>query len=196
MRLGFITTAAALALAGCGGEPTSTATANALVGNLEGDTALIAKAQTISDAVGGCVKPAEAQIESKVVGMQTGAVVMLGCSQSASSTTHRVFAVRSADTLELLSIPDYDAGAWFATDQASMAEVDAGNETLTTFRKSAEDGTCGSEGTYHWDGKRFTVQELRWQDCSAPDRKGPPYPVLWPTQVGAAVDPNGATPEP
>jgi len=195
MRLGLITAAAALALAGCG-EPTGAPAANPLLGNLEGDTALIATAQTISDAMGGCVKPAETQIESKIVGMQTGAVVILGCNQSASSVTHRLFAVRSADTLELLSIPDYDAGGWFASDQVSMAEVDAGNETLTTFRKSAEDGACGSEGTYHWDGKRFTVQEMRWQDCSTPDRKGPPYPVLWPTQVGAAVDPNGATPEP
>lgn len=181
-------------LAACG-EPDA-AKINPLVGNLEGDAALIASAQTISDAIGGCTKPAEAQLESKVVGMQAGAIVMLGCSQGAYSATHRLFAVRSADQLELLTIPDYDADGWFATDQASMAEIDAGNETLTTFRKSADDGGCGSEGTYHWDGKKFVVQEMHWQDCTTPDRKGPPFPVIWPTQVGAVVDPNGATPEP
>jgi hypothetical protein len=186
---------AALASLGACGDPDA-AKINPLVGNLEGDQTLIASAQTISDAIGGCTKPADAQIESKVVGMQNGAIVMLACSQGSYSTTHRLFAVHTADGLELLTIPDYDAGGWFATDQASMAEIDAGNETLTTFRKSADDGRCGSEGTYHWDGKKFTVQELRSQDCTAPDRKGPPFPVVWPTQVGAVVDPNGATPEP
>lgn len=184
----------ALALAGCG-EPDA-ATANPLVGNLEGDQALIAAAQTISDAIGGCAKPEGATVESKVVGMQTGAIVMLGCNQGSYATTHRLFAVHSAEQLELLTIPDYEAASWFATDQASMAEIDAGNETLTTFRKASDDGTCGTEGTYHWDGKKFTVQELRSQDCATPDRKGPPFPVVWPTQVGAVVDPNGATPEP
>ncbi|MDP3495132.1 MAG: DUF1176 domain-containing protein [Hyphomonadaceae bacterium] len=185
---------AALALAGCG-EPTA-ATANPLVGNLEGDAALIATAQRISDAIGGCVKAADAAVESKVVGLQSGAVVMLGCSQGGYATSHRLFAVRGPDTLELLSIPDFGAEGWFATTQANMAEVDAGTEMLTTFSKAAEDGACGSEGSYHWDGKRFVLQELRWQDCTAPDRKGPPFPVMWPTQVGAVVDPNGATPEP
>ena len=55
MRLGKITlmataVGAALAIAGCG-EPDA-ATANTLVGNLEGDAALVASAQTISDAIG------------------------------------------------------------------------------------------------------------------------------------------------
>lgn len=199
MRLGKITlmataVGAALAIAGCG-EPDA-ATANTLVGNLEGDAALVASAQTISDAIGGCTKPEGAQIESKVVGLQSGAIVMLGCSQGGYATTHRLFAVRGPDKLELLSIPDFGADGWFAMTQANMAEIDAGTEMLTTFRKAADDGTCGSEGSYHWDGQRFVLQELRWQDCVAADRKGPPFPVMWPTQVGAVVDPNGATPEP
>lgn len=185
---------AALALAGCG-EPTA-ATANPLVGNLEGDAALIASAQTISDTIGGCVKTEDAAVESKVVGLQSGAIVMLGCSQGGYATTHRLFAVRGTDKLELLSIPDFGPEGWFGTTQASMAEIDAGTEMLTTFRKAADDGRCGSEASYHWDGKRFALQELRWQDCTGPDRKGPPFPVMWPTQVGTVVDPNGATPEP
>lgn len=199
MRLGSISQmaagiGAALTLAGCG-EPDA-ATANTLVGNLEGDAALIASAQAISDAIGGCVKSDGAEIESKVVGLQSGAVVMLGCGKGGYATTHRLFAVRGPDKLELLSIPDFGPDGWFATTQASMAEIDAGTEMLTTFRRAADDGRCGSEGSYHWDGKQFVLQELRWQDCAAADRKGPPFPVMWPTQVGAVVDPNGATPEP
>lgn len=201
MRLGLIAlaaaaAAAALTLSGCGGETEVNPALEAGAGTLEGDAALIALAQKISDSIGGCAKPADATIESKVVGLENGAIVLLGCNQSAFSSTHRLFAVRSAEQLELLSIPDYDTDGWFATNQASMAELDAGNATLTTFRKGADDGLCGSEGTYHWDGKRFALQELRWQDCAAADRKAPPFPVAWPTQVGAVVDPNGATPEP
>lgn len=195
MRLGsFMLASAALVLTGCG-EPETAATAAVNAGALEGDAVLIASAQKISDAIGGCVRPAEAQIESKVVGLENGAIVMLGCSQGAYSNTHRLFAVRSADALELLSIPDYDTGGWFASDQASMAEIDAGNARLTTFRKSAGHGGCGSEGTYAWDGVRFALQELRWQDCT-PDAKGPPFPVIWPTQIGSEPDPNAAPPAP
>lgn len=199
MRLGSIAllaAAATLALAGCGGDPDANAIADSGAGTLEGDAALIASAQKISDAMGGCTKAADATIESKVVGLEASAIVMLGCDQSAFSSTHRLFAVRGTEQLELLSVPDYDVDGWFATTKASMAELDAGNATLTTFRKGAEDGLCGSEGSYHWDGKRFALQEIRWQDCSAADRKAPPFAVMWPTQVGAVVDPNGATPEP
>lgn len=187
---------AALALTGCGGDPAANAVADTGAGTLEGDAALIASAQKISDAMGGCAKAADATVESKVVGLESGAIVMLGCSKGAYSSTHRLFAANGPDQLELLSIPDYDTSGWFSTNQASMAELDAGNATLTTFRKALDDGRCGSEGTYEWDGKRFVLQELRWQDCSAADRKAPPFPVVWPTQVGAVVDPNGATPEP
>lgn len=195
MRLGSIMlNGVALALAGCG-EPDAGTAAAANNGALEGDATLIAVAQKISDAIGGCVKPADAQIESKVVGFEKGAIVMLGCSQGAYQMTHRLFAVRGVDQLELLSLPDFDTDGWFASDQASMAEIDAGDETLTTFRKSAGHGGCGSEGTYRWDGIRFALQELRWQDCT-PDAKGPPFPVIWPTQIRTESDPNGATPAP
>ena len=192
----LVAATAALALAGCGGDPSANTTPDTGAGTLEGDAALIALAQKISDTMGGCAKPADAAVESKVVGLENGAIVMLGCSKGAYSSTHRLFAARGPDELEPLSIPDYDMGGWFATNQASMAELDAGNATLTTFRKGADDGRCGSEGSYQWDGKRFVLQELRWQDCSAGDREAPPFPVMWPTQVGAVVDPNGATPEP
>jgi hypothetical protein len=43
---------------------------------------------------------------------------------------------------------------------------------------------------------RFALQEMHWQDCGGPQPNGPPFPALWPTQVGAEVDPNGATPAP
>jgi hypothetical protein len=76
-----------------------------------------------------------------------------------------------------------------------MAELDAGTGVLTTFRKSSGNGGCGSEGRFQWDGQRFAVQEMHWQDCKTPS-KGPPFPVIWPTQVGGDVDPDGATPAP
>lgn len=200
MRLGSISliasaTALALATSGCGGEPAADANATA-ARTLEGDAALIASAQKLSDTIGGCTKPADAVMESKVVGLEKDAIILLGCSKSEFATTVRLFLSHGTDAPVLLSIPDYDASGWFATDQASMAELDAGTGVLTTMRKGATDGACGSEGTYHWDGKRFAVQEMHWQACGEPDAKGPPYPIIWPTQQGAAVDPNGATPEP
>ena len=184
----------ALAAGGCG-EPTPDANASA-PRTLEGDAALIASAQKLSDVIGGCTKPADAVLESKVVGLEKEAIILLGCSKSEFATTVRLFLSHGADAPAMLAIPDYDASGWFATDQASMAELDAGTGVLTTMRKGATDGACGSEGTYHWDGKRFAVQEMHWQACGEPDAKGPPYPIIWPTQQGAAVDPNGATPEP
>ena len=110
--------------------------------------------------------------------------------------TLRLFSVSGTNAPALLSIPDYEMSGWFATDQASMAELDAGTGELTTMRKGAADGSCGSEGTYRWDGKRFALQEMHWQACGEPDAKGPPFPIVWPTQQGAVVDPNGATPAP
>ena len=47
---------------------------------------------------------------------------------------------------------------------------------LTTLRKSAEDGRADPKARYHWDGKRFALQEMRWQDCGAADRKARPSP--------------------
>src|SRR5690606_41666079 len=70
---------------------------------------------------------------------------MLACSQDAYAYTHRLFAVHAGGTPQLLSLPDYDATGWFANDQASMAELDAGAGVLTTFRKGATQGSCGTE---------------------------------------------------
>lgn len=185
--------AIALLLAGCGGPDAATG-ADGAAGALEGDAALIASAQAISDAMGGCIKPDDAQVESKVVGLENGAIIMLGCSVGAYSTTHRLFAVHSGDKPELLSFPDYDTEGWFASDQVSMGEIDAGTGVLSTFRKSAGHGGCGSEGEYEWDGVRFALRELRWNDCAA--AAAPPFPVIWPTQQGASTDANTATPAP
>ena len=161
--------------------------------SLEGDGALITAAQKISDAIGGCEAPADAQLESKVVGLESGSIVMLGCSQGAYAVTHRLFAV-AGESLQLATLPDYDASGWFASDQASTAEIDAGTGVLTTLRKSAGHGGCGSEGRYQWDGARFVLQELRWQDCSA--TTPPPFPIVWPLQQNTVADPDGATPVP
>ena len=187
-----------LALAGCGGvNPNATPAPKA--GSMEGDAALISTAQKVSDAVGGCVRggaPAEMQAQSKVVSLEKAAIVMLACSQGAYSYTHRLFSIGAGGTTDLLSLPDYDAGGWFASDQASMAELDAGMGVLTTLRKGNEKGTCGSEGRYQWDGKRFALQEMHWQDCATPAKGGPPFPTIWPAQQNTEVDPNGATPAP
>jgi hypothetical protein len=184
-----------VAVGGCGGtEPVRLVGPSA--GTLEGDTALISSVQSVSDAVGGCVKPPEATVESKVVSLEKGTIVMLACSQGAYSYTHRLFAIKAGQKPELISLPDYDATGWYGTDQASMAELDAGTGVLTTLRKSAGHGGCGSEGRYQWDGARFALQEMHFQDCKGTELKGPPFPAIWPTQQGAAVDPNGATPAP
>lgn len=186
--------AIALLLAGCGGPEGAAATDGTASAALDGDAALIAAAQTISDAVGGCVRPDDAPVDSKVVGLENGAIVMLGCSVGANSTTHRLFAIRTGEKPELLSFPDYDTEGWFASDQVSMAEIDAGTGVLSTFRKSAGHGGCGSEGEYEWDGARFALRELRWNDCAA--AAAPPFPVVWPTQQGASTDADTATPAP
>lgn len=199
MRLAGMIAVAALSsimLGACGGPEAATAPTVAAGGALAGDDALIAAAQKISDAIGGCVRPADAKLTSKVVGLEGGSIVMIGCSQADFTTTSRLFAVSGAAPPQLLSIPDYGPGGWFASDQASMAEIDAGTGVMTTMRKGAENGNCGSEGTYHWDGKRMSLQEMHWQACDGANLTGPPFPVIWPTQQGAAVDPNGATPAP
>jgi hypothetical protein len=195
MRAGWIAPIVlGLGLAGCGGPTTTPAqTADA---SLEGDAALIAAAQRISDQIGGCARADGATVESKVVGLESAPIVLLACSQDNFSYTHRLFAVQPGQKLQLISLPDYDADGMFATDQASMAELDAGTGVLTTFRKGAEHGRCGSEARYQWDGERFDLQELHWQDCATAPESGPPFPIVWPPQQNLAVDPNGATPEP
>ena len=192
MRLAFVIAGAVTLLASCG--PEDAFAPNAVgAASLEGDGALITAAQKISDAIGGCEAPADAQLESKVVGLESGSIVMLGCSQGAYAVTHRLFAV-AGESLQLATLPDYDASGWFASDQASTAEIDAGTGVLTTLRKSAGHGGCGSEGRYQWDGARFVLQELRWQDCSA--TTPPPFPIVWPLQQNTVADPDGATPVP
>jgi hypothetical protein len=192
MRLASMIAGAALLLAGCGG-PDAGPQGVANAASLAGDDALIASAQKISDAIGGCVKPADVQIESKVIGLESGSIVMIGCSQRTHSTTHRLFAMTDAAP-QLVTLPDYDTSGWFASDEASMAEIDAGTGVLTTMRKSADNGGCGSEGRYQWDGVHFVLQELRWQDCAT--ASPPPFPIVWPLQQNAVVDPNVATPAP
>jgi hypothetical protein len=192
MRLASMIAGAALVLAGCDG-PDAAPQGVANAASLAGDDALIVSAQKISDAIGGCVRPADAELESKVIGLESGSIVMIGCSQGAYSSTHRLFAM-TGEAPQLVTLPDYDTGGWFASDQASMAEIDAGTGVLTTMRKSAGHGGCGSEGRYQWDGAHFVLQELRWQDCNT--SSPPPFPIVWPLQQNAVVDPNVATPPP
>jgi hypothetical protein len=185
----------ALFLTACGGPDVASAPA-AGTPALAGDEALIATATKVSDAIGGCVRPVDAEVESKVVSLENGSIVMVACSQGVGSYTHRLFAVRGSEAPQLLTLPDYDATGWFASDKASTAELDAGTGVLTTARESADKSGCGSEGRYQWDGIHFVLQELRWQECGDPNLKGPPFPVIWPTQQGASTAPNTATPAP
>jgi len=187
--------ATALVLAACGGPDATRAAADGVSAALEGDTTLITAAKAISDAMGGCTEAGDAQATSRVVGLENGAIVMLGCSDSAGSTTHRVFAVHADRQPQLLAFPDYENGGWFATTRVSTAELDAGTGVLTTFRRAAPDGACGSEGEYEWDGARFVMRELRWQACGASNAP-PPFPIIWPTQQGASTDADTATPAP
>ncbi len=193
LQTGCIIPFFALALAGCGG---SAPVPQPPPAGREGDAALISSTQAVSDAVGGCVRPAESTVESKVVSLESGTIVMLACGQDSYSYTYRLFALQGGQAPELLALPDYDGAGWFANTQASMAEIDAGTGVLTTYRKGAEHGGCGSEGRFVWDGERFLLQELRWQGCNAPNLSNPPFPIVWPVPQGSPVDQSGATPEP
>ena len=193
-RMIALAAAASALLVACGG-PEAANGPNAASGALKGDDALIAAAQKVSDVIGGCA-PADATAESKVVGLENGAIVMIACSQGSAFSSHRIFVAQGSSAPKLLSLPDYNASGWFASDLAPMAELDAGTGVLTTLRKAGGKDGCGSEGRYQWDGAQFVLQEMRWQSCDDPRLKGPPFPVIWPTQLGAAVDPNGATPAP
>jgi hypothetical protein len=186
-----------LMAAACSGAKTNSAAAPAAGAQaLEGDQKIIAAAQQISDAVGGCQSSASDRNTSRVVSLETGVIVMLACGQGAYAFTNRLFVVRAGGAPELLSVPDYDTTGWFSTNQVNMPELDAGSGVLTTFRKNASDGHCGSEGRYQWDGLHFALQELQWRDCKDSASGGPPFPVIWPAQTLNEVDPNGATPEP
>lgn len=185
---------AAIVTAACGAaDPTAKpATGKAL----EGDATLISAAQKVSDAIGGCGKLGETPPQSKVVGLDKASIVMLACNQDKLAYTYRLFVVRGNAAPSLLEVPDYDTTGWFASDQAAMAEIDAGSGVLTTSRRNANTDQCGSEGRYQWDGAHFTVQEMHFQDCAAKSKSGPPFPVIWPVQTGGELDPNGPTPAP
>lgn len=188
--------AMALLLAACGGPDAAGASADGTGSTaLEGDANLIAAAQQISDAVGGCAPAGDDAAASKVVGLENGAIVMLACGETAGSTTHRVFAAHADKPPQLLSFPDYQAEGWFATTEVSAAELDAGTGVLTTFRRASEDGGCGSEGAYEWDGARFVTREIRWRACGV-SNAAPPFPIIWPPQQGASTNPDTATPAP
>lgn len=180
----------AFLLAGCGAAQKD---AKAATQPLEGDAALIASAQKISDALGGCAAASAA--DSKVVGLENGAIIMIACAKTTYASTSRLFSAKAGAAPVLLSQPDYDASGWFASDQAWMPEIDAGAGTLTTLHKSNEKGTCGSEATYKWDGSKFAVQEMRWKDC-ADGAGAPPFPLIWPAVASASVEPGSPTPAP
>lgn len=191
----WMSLALACCVAACGQPSANGAAVQSAGPPLEGDTALIAAAQTVSDAIGGCTRADDPQHVSGVIGLADGAIVMIACSEGAYSFTDRLFLARGSAAPQLLTLPDYDATGWFSSDEASMAELDAGSGVLTTLRKSAGDGRCGSEARYRWDGQHFALEELRWQGCEDPGG-GPPFPLIWPAQTGSTVEPGETTPAP
>jgi hypothetical protein len=141
---------------------------------------MIAAAERLNSLIGGCYRPPEAPSQPQLHALDGATLVMVSCSVGAYSFTDRLFLFRNGEPAELVALPDYD-GAWIAADQASLADLDADAGVLTTHRKSAGHGGCGSEGRYEWDGFRFTLAELRWRDCESDEVSlGPPYPVIWP----------------
>ncbi len=156
---------------------------------------MISAAQKISDTIGGCDEPAGATHKSRVVALEKNKIVLLACSQGPYSYTDRLFVV-GAKGARLLSLPDYGADGWFASDQASMAELDAGTGVLTTERKTNGKDACGSEGRYQWSGARFDLQELRFQACDDTSVQGPPFPVIWPAPTTPGADLTNSAPAP
>jgi hypothetical protein len=191
-RLTILTLAALCA--SCGGDIDTNAPPT---GTPELDAPLIATAQQLSDALGGCTRIEGAEPpETKVVSLESASIVMIGCSQSEYAYTSRLFLMGNGGQAQLLTVPDYDADGWFATDQPSLPEIDAGSGTLTTYRTEGDNDVCGAEGLYAWNGKRFVVEEMRWRACDSANQNGPPYPVIWPTQNAPAVVPDDTTPAP
>ncbi|MBI1341217.1 DUF1176 domain-containing protein [bacterium] len=181
----FLLMAAAVGLAACEDPPppraTQAAASLAEAPALTGNATIIAAAQAISNGLGGCERPADAVSNTQLLDLGDFTLVQLSCSLGASSFTDRLFIVRDGQPPELVTVPDFDGSGWFATDQLAMAEVDAGARVITTYRKDAGHGGCGSEGRYKWTGARFTLEEMRWRSCDAPDvTNGPPYPLVWP----------------
>ncbi len=194
MRRHITMVALAALCAACGDSPGAT---RPPTGTPELDAPLITAAQQLSDALGGCVRvPGAEAPETGIVSLENASIVMIGCSQSEFAFTSRLFVMSSGGQPALLTIPDYDAGGWFATDQPSLPEIDAGAGVLTTYRTVGGNDVCGSEGRYSWDGKRFVLEEMRWRACDSANQNGPPYPVIWPTQNAQAVVPDETTPAP
>lgn len=188
----------AACLAGCGAQSADETAAGSAPGQpaaSAANQAWIDAAQAASDAIGGCASPANASHPSRVVTLEKDKIVLLACTQSPYSYTDRLFAV-SGSSLRLLSLPDYDTTGWYATDQAGMAEIDAGAGVLTTQRKVGDKANCGSEGRYQWNGARFDLQELRWQACGDKAPAPPPFPVIWPAPVTAGADLSNSAPPP
>jgi len=194
---GYVISAAAFAAAACG-APAGTDQKNPLnpLALSAPDQAVIVGAIQVSEAMGGCSKPAAPGREPRIVNLESGAIAMIPCNADGFAFTDRLFLLLDTRPPELLSLPDYGSTGWFASDQASMAELDAGTGTLTTMRKIDGGTACGSEGRFQWDGARFVVQELRWQACGDPNASGPPFPAIWPTMTGSTVDPGATTPAP
>lgn len=187
---------AVMPLTGSCGAPTGlTNGVDGSAPRLEGDAALISAAQQVSDAVGGCPAGQDQTGASKVVGLETGAIVMIACGQNAGADVYRIFSVHAGGPPRLLAFPDYNAEGWLATTEAAMAELDAGTGVLSTFRRDSDQVGCGSEGEYEWNGDRFVIRELRWQACTT-DSTGSPFPIIWPTQQGSATAADTATPAP
>jgi hypothetical protein len=198
--LGLAILGLATCLSGCGNKTSENASAPIGVApgqaaNLPIDQSWINAAQTASDAIGGCAMPQNPNHVSRVVTLEKNKIVLLACSQTAYAYTDRLFMV-SGNSLRLLSLPDYDATGWFASDQVGMAELDAGTAVLTTSRKVGEKTNCGSEGRYQWDGTRFDLQELRWQACDDKNAGPPPFPVIWPQVVTPGADLSNSAPAP
>ena len=103
-RMIALAAAASALLVACGG-PEAANGPNAASGALKGDDALIAAAQKVSDVIGGCA-PADATAESKVVGLENGAIVMIACSQGSAFSSHRIFVAQGSSAPKLLSLPD------------------------------------------------------------------------------------------
>lgn len=192
-----MTAATSLLLTACGGPETATTPAAGEAAGMAGDDTLIAAAEQLNAALGFCDRADSGDVEaSRVIGLESGTIVMVPCSQAGYAQTYRLFAVTGGGAPRLLSLPDYKMEGWFAATQAGMAELDAGTGVLTTMRRGAGDGNCGSEGRYQWDGAQFVLQELRWQGCGDPSLKGPPFPVIWPAQQNAVAPPDAARPAP
>jgi hypothetical protein len=196
MRSAWVAVLACLAagLSSCSGKASDKA--NAAPAGLTPDQASIAQAQKISDIIGGCSQAAAgAGHQTKVITLEKSRIVMLSCSQSDMFYTDRLFLVGASD-VQLLALPDYESSGWFSTDQASMAELDAGTGVLTTQRMTGGKEACGSEGRYQWTGARFDLEEMRWQACGDKNVKAPPFPLIWPATQAASADLSNSAPAP